>query len=123
MTTTRRAFLVAAGTSGLPWIAFGGATRTSARIWVVDEALPQSRVLVRRARLTNGRVQSLSGDAGWLWIERLSEEAISSPHPIGGLTRFADAFVLSRLSAGIGMRTTHHRAFDDGAVLWTLERC
>jgi hypothetical protein len=121
MSTTRRAFLISAGASGLPWISVGVAARASTRIWVIDEALPQSRVMLRRARLTSARVESLSGDAGWLWIERLSKEAMSSSHAIGGLTRFADAFVLSQLGAGIGMRATHHRAFVDDAVLWTLE--
>ncbi|WP_250515360.1 hypothetical protein [Caballeronia sp. INDeC2] len=123
MNPARRAFLIAAGASGLPWISFGREKTAAARIWVVDEDLPHSRLIVRRARLTSGRVESLAGDAGWLWIERLSKDAMSSPHAIGGLTRFADAFVLSQLGAGIGMRATHHRAFDDGAVLWTLERC
>ncbi|SPB12848.1 hypothetical protein NOV72_00152 [Caballeronia novacaledonica] len=116
MNATRRAFLIAAGASGLPWISLAGASQASTRIWVIDDGLPQSRVLVRSIK---GRVESLSGDAGWLWIERLSKATM----PIGGLTRFADAFVLSQLGADIGMRATHHRAFADGAVLWTLERC
>ncbi|KXV04024.1 hypothetical protein CR51_15040 [Caballeronia megalochromosomata] len=123
MSTTRRAFLIATGASGLLWTSFGLAAQASTRTWIVDEALPQSRVLVRQARMTGARLASLSGDAGWLWFERLSEEAMSTSHAIGGLTRFADAFVLAQLGAGIGMRATHHRAFDDGAVLWTLERC
>ncbi|MFM0324667.1 hypothetical protein [Caballeronia glebae] len=117
MNTTRRAFLIAAGVAGMPWRSLGVAMPVSTRIWVVDEDLPQSRVLVRRARLTGAGIASLSGDAGWLWIERLS-----SLHAIGGITRFADAFVLSQLGADIGMRATHHRAFENGAVLWTLER-
>ncbi|SAK61896.1 hypothetical protein AWB76_03136 [Caballeronia temeraria] len=116
MTTTRRTFLIATGS--LPWMPFGGAMRPSTRTWVVDEGLPQSRVLVRRAHLTGARIASLSGDAGWLWIERLS-----SSQAIGGITRFADAFVLSQLGADNGMRATRHRAFDNGAVLWTIERC
>lgn len=114
--TTRRAFLIAMGV--VPWMPFGGATRPSARTWVVDVDLPQSGIIVRRARLTGAQIASLSGDAGWLWIERLS-----SSHAIGGITRYADAFVLSQLGAGVGMRATHHRTFGDGAVLWTLERC
>ncbi|WP_321801764.1 hypothetical protein [Caballeronia sp. J97] len=118
MSTTRRAFLIATGVSGLPWIPFGCTMRASTRVWVVDEALPQSGVVVHRARMTGARVASLSGDAGGLWIERLS----SSPS-IAGITRFADAFVLSQLGAETGMRATRHRAFANGAVLWTLERC
>lgn len=126
MSTTRRAFLIATGASAFVSISFGGAMETSARTWVIDEDLPQSLVFVRRARMTGARIASLSGDAGWLWIERLSQEAMTSSRAIGGLTRFADAFVLTRLAASAGMRATRHRAWDvseseEGAVLWTVE--
>ncbi|SAL82098.1 hypothetical protein AWB74_06155 [Caballeronia arvi] len=116
MNMTRRTFLIA---SGLTWIPPGG-VRASARTWVIDEDLPQSRVIVSRLSVTGARIASLSGDAGWLWIERLSSEALSS-HVIGGLTRFSDAFVLAQLGAGIGMRALHHREWKAGALLWTLQ--
>ncbi|SAK88144.1 hypothetical protein AWB77_04753 [Caballeronia fortuita] len=116
MTTTRRAFLIA--TASLPWMPFGGAMGASAHAWIVDADLPQSRVIVRHARSAGARITALSGDAGWLWIERLSPEPA-----IAGITRFADAFVLSQLGAEIGLRAAHHRSFDNGAVLWSLKRC
>ena len=117
MSTTRRAFLIATGATGLLRAAFGDAAQSSTRTWVIDRELPQSRVVVRHAALTGARIASLTGDAGWLWIERLS-----SSQAISGLTRFADAFVLMQLGAEIGMRATRHRGWEEGAVLWTLER-
>ena len=115
MSMTRRAFLIATGASGLVRPAFGGLA-TSTATWVIDEALSQSVELIRRVRMSGAQIASLSGDAGWLWFERLS----SAPR-IGGLTRCADAFVLTQLGAGIGMRATQ-RTLDGHAVLWTLER-
>jgi hypothetical protein len=119
MSTSRRAFLIATCASGLVCTGFGGAAAPT-RTWVIDEELPQSGVLIRRARLSGSRIASLPGDAGWLWFERLSLEAMSS-RGVGGLTRCADAFVLTQLAAGIGMRATR-RMLDEHAVLWTLER-
>jgi hypothetical protein len=117
MSTTRREFLIAMGAAGWPWNASGVVMRASTRIWVVDRDLPQSRLVLRR----DARFAALSGDAGWLWIERLSKEAVARSDGIGGITRFADAFVFAQLGAEIGMRAQHHRAWDDGALLWTLE--
>ncbi|BAO88491.1 hypothetical protein [Caballeronia cordobensis] len=115
MNVTRRAFLLATGSIWIPCVA--AVETPSARTWVIDEDLPQSRVLVRRMNEHGARVVSLSGDAGWLWFERLSNEAA-----IGGLTRFSDAFVLAQLGAGNGMRALHHREWKEGALLWTFER-
>jgi hypothetical protein len=115
MSMTRRTFLLATGVSMLPWTASGGMAAPNAT-WVIDEALPQSPALIRRARLTGARIASLSGDAGWLWFERLS-----SLQAIGGLTRCADAFVLTQLGTETGMRATR-RTLDGHALLWTLER-
>lgn len=115
MSMTRRAFLIATGASGFVRLAFGGTAKATAT-WVIDEELPQSGELILRARLSGAHIASLSGDAGWLWFERLS-----SAQRIGGLTRCADAFVLTQLGAGIGMRATQ-RKLDGHAVLWTLER-
>ncbi|SAL65987.1 hypothetical protein AWB71_03902 [Caballeronia peredens] len=120
MNLSRRAFLIATGASGLSWPAFGAAFQTP-RTWVIDEDLPQSRVLISRVSLTNARVVSLSGDAGWLWFERLSFEAASASRGLSGVTRGADAFVLTQLGAGIGLRATQRR-LDAHTVLWTLER-
>lgn len=117
MSATRREFLIAMGAAGLPWKASGDVVPTSTRIWVVDQDLPQSAAVLRR----HVRIAALSGDAGWLWIERLSKEAAARPDGIGGITRFADAFVLTQFGSEIGMRARHHRAWDDGALLWTLE--
>jgi hypothetical protein len=114
MNLTRRAFLIASG-SMLFWP--NAASSASTRTWVIDSDLPQSRVFLQRLHATGARIASLSGDAGWLWIERLSNEAA-----IGGLTRFSDAFVLAQLGADIGMRATRHRAWNERAVLWTLAR-
>ncbi|BAN25658.1 hypothetical protein [Caballeronia insecticola] len=120
MNLSRRAFLIATGAAGLSRPAFGKAALPQ-RTWVIDENLPQSRVLIARARFADARIVSLSGDAGWLWFERLSFEAISMSQGLSGLTCSADAFVLTQLAAGIGMRATQHR-LDAYAVLWTLER-
>ncbi|BCQ25686.1 hypothetical protein NK8_38640 [Caballeronia sp. NK8] len=117
MSTTRREFLIAMGAAGWPSRSSGIVMRASTRIWVVDQDLRQSGAVLRRAT----RIAALSGDAGWLWFERLSKEAVARSDGIGGITRFADAFVFAQLGAEIGMRAQHHRAWDDGALLWTLE--
>jgi hypothetical protein len=113
MTLSRRAFLLLTGAMWTPPGSSGA--RAATRTWVIDEDLPQSRVFVHRLNATGARIASLSGDAGWLWIESLSMET-----EIGGLTRFADAFVLAQFGADIGLHAKHHRAWKEGAVLWTL---
>ncbi|SAK64346.1 hypothetical protein AWB79_03106 [Caballeronia hypogeia] len=118
MTTTRRAFLIATGASGLLLSAFAGATTLRAgspRIWVIDEDLPGSAALVQRALVHGARIEPLCGDAGWLWFERLSRA-----RAIAGVTRGADAFVLTQLGAQNGMRVTQ-RMWLGGAVRWMLE--
>ena len=119
MSMTRRAFLIATGVSGIAWSASGGAAPLP-RTWVIDENLTQSRVLIRRVQSTGARIAFLSGDAGWLWFGRLSSEAMASAQGFSGLTRSADAFVLTQLGAEIGLRATQ-RTLGDGAVFWTLD--
>ena len=91
------------------------------RTLVIDRNLLESRAFVRHAQMqTNGaHIEPLFGDAGWLWFERLSCDALRSSYAISGLTRFADAFVLTQLGAGIGMCATR-RMLDEDAVLWTM---
>ena len=119
MSMTRRAFLIATGVSCVAWSAFGGAAPLP-RTWVIDESLAQSRTLIRRVRWTGARIASLSGDAGWLWFERLSSEAMSSAQGFSGLTRSAEAFVLAQLGAEIGLRATQC-TLGNGAVFWMLD--
>lgn len=124
MSTTRRAFLIATGAGGLLWPMLDVAVGTHApelRTLVIDRNLLESRASLRHAQLQlNGaRIEPLFGDAGWLWFERLSGDALRPSHTIGGLTRFADAFVLTQLGAGIGMCATR-RMLGEDAVLWTM---
>ena len=126
MSTTRRAFLIATGACGMLWPMLDVAVSThppEMRTLVIDRNLPESRAWVRHAQmqLNGARIEPLFGDAGWLWFERLSCDALRPLHGIGGLTRFADAFVLTQLGAGIGMCATR-RMLDEDAVLWTMTR-
>jgi hypothetical protein len=115
----RRAFLVAAALAGFAWRGVGETTQPTQRTqrtWVIDNELPQGGMLLRRAPFRHAQVAVLEGDAGWLWFGRLA-----SLDRIAGVTRAADAFVLTQLGASAGMRATQRR-LDGHAMLWTLER-
>jgi hypothetical protein len=107
--------------------AFDEAARASRapRLFVFDDAVrvsPAPRLLVFDQAF-GGRLRPefsaalipLTGDAGWLWHEHLCDA-----RHITGLTRHADAFVLMRLAADTGMRTSQ-RALDADAVLWSVQ--
>jgi hypothetical protein len=109
MKLSRRAFLIAAGAS----CAFGFDLRAArSRLFVIDTELSDRLRLDPRTRVT-----PLTGDAGWLWHEHLIHEAA---HGLSGLTRPADAFILTRLAADLGLPATQ-RMIDADAVVWTLE--
>ncbi len=88
-----------------------GAGSGTPRIVVIDEALRAHWPIKPQDRITR-----LNGDAVWLWHDHLQHEAL-----IHGVTRPADAFVLTRLASDIGMRVTQ-RPIDTEAVIWSVER-
>jgi hypothetical protein len=106
---SRRAFLLMSISCV---VAFDVRARPHAsRILVIDEAL-RARCLIN----LQGRITPLIGDAVWLWQDHLQRESL-----IHGLTRPADAFVLTRLASDNGMHVTH-QPIDAEAVLWSIER-
>jgi hypothetical protein len=115
MQRSRRTFLLAAGVSwmlpGLPL-----ANESAARIIVLDKAFAQYAPWH-----ANARISLLDGDAGWLWHDHLMHEAIKPAQSIIGLTRYADAFVLTQLATHAGFVTTQN-TFDRQAVAWSI-RC
>jgi hypothetical protein len=113
MNPSRRAFMIAAGASfALP--ADWRFLSNRSRIFVIDPALRAPMTFDPHARIT-----LLEGDAGWLWHAHLCADVAHAGQAITGLTRPADAFVLTRLASGIGMQTVQH-TLDAHAMLWTL---
>ncbi|KND60804.1 hypothetical protein BVER_01021c [Candidatus Burkholderia verschuerenii] len=112
---SRRTFLLAAGVSWmLPGLPFASAA--ASKIVVLDAAFREHAAL-----LANTRITLLDGDAGWLWHEHLIHEAMQPMPSIIGLTRYADAFVLTQFAAQLGLRTTQ-RTLDAQRVTWRIDR-
>jgi hypothetical protein len=106
-----------------------GRTRHPSLTIVFDEHLPDSRAFALRARAFRARIVPLSSetkrDIGALWFETLLPEAVSADSAIAGLTRHADAFVLTRFALAAGMRLTQRtiegRAEPDALTAWRLD--
>jgi hypothetical protein len=115
MRLSRRTFLIAACGWPLSFVEVLPSRDSRDCLFVLDETLGDRMSLPRDARIA-----PLTGDAGWLWHERLRHEAARSSLAIGGLTRPADAFVLTRFAADLGMRAVQ-RTLDRNAVAWKLQ--
>jgi hypothetical protein len=90
-----------------------------------DEDLADSRTFAFRSRAMGARIVPLGEDIGALWFQSLMPLASSPGTTIAGLTRHADAFLLTRFAQGAGMRTTQRtagaHAGPDTLVMWKLE--
>jgi hypothetical protein len=136
MKTGRRDFLaaasLAAASARVLWpvraMAQSGepAARANSLTIVFDERLADSRAFAFRSRTMGARVVPLRDDIGVLWFQRLMPLAASPCNTIAGLTRHADAFLLTCFAQSSGMRATqrtagaHARA--DTLVMWRLDR-
>jgi hypothetical protein len=134
MKTSRRDFLavasVAAASAWALWpereMAPSGSasTRGHALTIVFDEQLPDSRAFAMRAHVLGARIVPMRHDIGALWFETLMP-ALGSTGAIAGLTRHADAFLLTRLAIGAGMRLDQRavegRAGTDALIAWRLD--
>lgn len=91
---------------------------------VFDEHLADSRAFAVRSRTMGARIMPLGNDVGTLWFERLMPLVSSPGNVIAGLTTHANAFLLTRLAQGIGLRveqhTTEARAGSDTLVMWQV---
>jgi hypothetical protein len=91
---------------------------------VFDEHLADSRAFAIRSRTMGARIVPLGNDVGMLWFERLMPLASSPGNAIAGLTTHANAFLLTRLAQGIGLRveqrTTGANAGSNTLVMWQL---
>lgn len=71
------------------------------------------------------RTVPLGNDIGTLWFQHLMPLASSPGNVIAGLTRHADAFLLTRFAQGIGLRIAQHsaeaHAGPDTLVMWRLD--
>jgi hypothetical protein len=92
---------------------------------VFDEQLPDSRAFAMRARVLGARIVPMRSDIGALWFEMLMPEVRSTGGAIAGLTRHADAFLLTRFAMGAGMRlgqrAVEGRAGSDALIAWRLD--
>ncbi|MGX7001835.1 hypothetical protein [Caballeronia sp. KNU42] len=91
---------------------------------VFDAHLADSRAFALRSRTMGARIVPLGNDIGMLWFEHLMPLAISPGNTIAGLTTHANAFLLTRLAQGIGMRveqrTAEAHAGSDTLVMWQM---
>jgi hypothetical protein len=136
MKTARRDFLaaasLAAASARVLWparaMAQSGepAARANSLIIVFDERLADSRAFAFRSRTMGARVVPLRDDIGVLWFQRLMPLAALPGNTIAGLTRHADAFLLTCFAQSSGMRATQRTAAAyagaDTLVMWRLDR-
>jgi hypothetical protein len=133
MKTSRRDFLAVASVAAASAWALrperemapsGASARGHALTIVFDEQLPDSRAFAMRARVLGARIVPMRHDIGALWFETLMP-ALGSTGAIAGLTRHADAFLLTRLAIGAGMRLDQRavegRAGTDALIAWRLD--
>jgi hypothetical protein len=89
---------------------------------VFDEQLPDSRAFATRARMLGARIVPMRSDVGALWFETLMPAIEASAGAIAGLTRHADAFLLTRFAMAAGMRlgqrVVRERAGSDALIAW-----
>jgi hypothetical protein len=93
---------------------------------IFDEDLADSRTFAFRSRTMGARIVPLGNDIGALWFESLMPLASSPGNTIAGLTKHADAFLLTRFAQCAGMwvtqGTTDAHAGPDTLVMWRLDR-
>ncbi|QIE27876.1 hypothetical protein SBC1_59870 (plasmid) [Caballeronia sp. SBC1] len=142
MKTGRREFIGAASLvaacGGMPWPAQASvrsttlhneydeqAVRGDSLIIIFDERVADSRAFAFRSRTRGVRTVPLGNDIGTLWFQHLMPLASSPGNVIAGLTRHADAFLLTRFAQGIGLRIAQHsaeaHAGPDTLVMWRLD--
>ena len=123
MSRTRRDFLVVASLAvvGVQTLRPVKACELAApRLTVLfDEHLADSRAFALRACMTGAPRVALSGDIGEMWFELLKPASGAAQTAFAGLTRHADAFVLSRLAQGAGMQMTQRTA--GPLIMWRLD--
>jgi len=92
---------------------------------IFDEDLADSRAFAFRSRTMGARIVPLGNDIGALWFQSLMPLASSLGTTITGLTRHADAFLLTRFAQGTGMRVTQRTASahagPDTLVMWRID--
>jgi hypothetical protein len=141
MKTGRREFLasasLAAASIRVSWPAqtmLRSATLSSAQVGlghtghtltiVFDAHLADSRTFALRSRTMGARIVPIGNDIGMLWFKHLMPLAISPGNTIAGLTTHANAFLLTRLAQGIGLRveqrTAEAHAGSDTLVMWQM---
>jgi hypothetical protein len=135
MRTSRRDFLaVASVATASAWALWPGRAMAPAGealaqghslTVVVDERLPDSRAFAMRARVLGARIVPMRSDIGALWFETLMPTVGSTGGAIAGLTRHADAFLLTRFATSAGMRLAQQavegRARSDASIAWRLD--
>jgi hypothetical protein len=149
MKTSRRDFLAVASAGPVavasawalrPGRSMASAGEAFARAYpltvVFDEQLPDSRAFAMRARVLGARIVPMRSDTGSetgsetgsdigaLWFETLMPAMASTDGAIAGLTRYADAFLLTRFAMGAGMRldlrASDERGGADALVAWRI---
>ena len=138
MKTGRREFLasasLAAASIRVSWpgqTMLRSATLSSAQVGlghtliiVFDAHLADSRAFALRSRTMGARIVPIGNDIGMLWFKHLIPLAISPGNTIAGLTTQANAFLLTRLAQGIGLRveqrTAEAHAGSDTLVMWQM---
>jgi hypothetical protein len=135
MKTGRREFIGAASLAAVSWPACASvqstplfnerATGVHSCVIVFDESLPDSRAFALRSRTQGARTMPLGNDIGALWFQHLMPLVSSPGHTVTGLTTHADAFLLTRLALGLGLRIERHsaeaHAGPDTLVMWRLD--
>jgi len=100
------------------------AARGDSLIIVFDERVADSCAFAFRSRARGARIVPLGNDIGMLWFQHLMPLASSPGNVIAGLTRHADAFLLTHFAQGTGLRTTQRtaeaHAGPDTLVMWRL---
>lgn len=101
------------------------AARGDSLIIIFDERVADSRAFAFRSRTKGARTVPMGNDIGMLWFQHLMPLASSPGNVIAGLTRHADAFLLTRFAQGAGLRITQHTAEPHAGpvtlVMWRLD--
>jgi len=100
------------------------AARGDSLIIVFDERVADSRAFAFRSRTMGARTVPLGNDIGMLWFQHLMPLASSPGNVIAGLTKHADAFLLTRFAQSTGLRITQQTAEPHAGpvtlVIWRL---
>ena len=95
-----------------------------ALVIVFDERVADSRAFAFRSRTRGAHLVPMGHDIGVLWFQHLMPLVSLSGNTVAGLTRYADAFLLTRFAQGIGLRiaqrTAEAHAGPNTLVMWRL---